>query len=239
MRFLIGAFVALVFTASGPTDSPAVDGKFLVAEQLDASAAATTSATAPTSYQSSAVEHAGQVGENSPEKPIGASVRDRIVDRCPTEAPRELMRDNAHLFGGSLCRISARNARSNTAAAAVVEGFQMLGTPYSLARRAEAEYADCSSFVSKAYIEAGVSFGPNGEMPSSMVFRNADWSTPVDDAQPGDVLWREGHVMLALSNGFMIHASAPGDVVHVARPSRVDQALAVELRPGADAVEDV
>ena len=41
-------------------------------------------------------------------------------------------------------------------------------------------------------------------------------SLPVSQAQPGDILWKEGHVGIYIGNGQYIHAPQTGDVVKIA-----------------------
>ena len=39
---------------------------------------------------------------------------------------------------------------------------------------------------------------------------------PVSSAQPGDILWKSGHVGIYIGNGQYIHAPRTGDVVKIA-----------------------
>ena len=39
---------------------------------------------------------------------------------------------------------------------------------------------------------------------------------PVSSAQPGDILWKSGHVGIYIGNGQYIHAPQTGDVVKIA-----------------------
>jgi cell wall-associated NlpC family hydrolase len=39
---------------------------------------------------------------------------------------------------------------------------------------------------------------------------------PINEAQPGDILWRYGHVGLYIGGGTYIHAPQTGDVVRYA-----------------------
>ena len=82
--------------------------------------------------------------------------------------------------------------------------YSKVGCDYVWA--AEGPYAfDCSGLVKKAYEQAGVPVyhqsGVQGQMGTYASLENA---------QPGDILWKSGHVGIYVGNGLCIHASTYG-----------------------------
>ena len=64
---------------------------------------------------------------------------------------------------------------------------------------------DCSGLVKCAYAQAGVSlYHQSGVQGSAGSYRS------VGDAQPGDILWKSGHVGIYVGDGMCIHASTYG-----------------------------
>ncbi len=158
------------------------------------------------------------------------STREQIAARCPEITDQKLLRGGSAPDGHGLCVRSVMQARTDTSAEAIVEGFGLLGLPYSRSRRGSDGYDDCSSFVGRAYREAGRPLSDSDWEPSSSVMRNASWARVVDEPLPGDILWRRGHVAMALADGYQMHASQSGDVTHVRTAGRYRTALAVDPR---------
>ncbi|URM98911.1 C40 family peptidase [Actinomadura madurae] len=96
-----------------------------------------------------------------------------------------------------------------------------LGWPYSQARRNEDGYADCSSFVSRAYRDSGAIPGLyTGNAPITDTFRAVPWARQITLAagQPGDLVEPgPGHVAMLLADGYMVHTNNFGDVSKVER----------------------
>ncbi len=152
------------------------------------------------------------------------SAREQIAATCPVVVDDDLLRNGAD---AGLCERSVLEARSDTAARAIVAGFGRLGLPYSRGRRMSDHYDDCSSFVGTSYRLAGFPLSDSDWEPSSSVMRNASWAEVVDEPQPGDILWRRGHVAMALADGYQMHAAQSGDVTHVRKVGRYSRVLAV------------
>ena len=157
------------------------------------------------------------------------SPRELIAAGCPDHDDPELLRDGADADGRGLCERSVHQARTDASAAAIVAGFERLGLPYSRGRRGRDDYDDCSSFVGTSYRNAGFALSSTDWEPSSSVMRNAAWADVVDEPLPGDILWRRGHVAMALADGYQMHASQYGDVTHVRSIGRYSRVLAVDL----------
>ena len=64
---------------------------------------------------------------------------------------------------------------------------------------------DCSGLVRWAYLQIGVSLPHQSEA----LYNCASWRGPVSEARPGDVLWRSGHVGIAVSFGGSHYVHAP------------------------------
>ena len=64
---------------------------------------------------------------------------------------------------------------------------------------------DCSGLVRWAYLQVGISLPHQ----SQSLYNCASWRGPVSEARPGDVLWRSGHVGIAVSYGGSHYVHAP------------------------------
>lgn len=157
------------------------------------------------------------------------TAREVIAAGCPDIMDPDVLRNGADADGRGLCERSVHEARTDASAAAIVEGFHRLGLPYSRGRRSQDGYDDCSSFVSTSYRNAGFPLSDTDWLPSSSAMRNAAWAEVVDEPLPGDILWRRGHVAMALADGYQMHASQSGDVTHVRAVGRYSRVLAVQV----------
>jgi cell wall-associated NlpC family hydrolase len=143
--------------------------------------------------------------------------------RC-RPAPAGTLRDGSdRLEFAALCRDSVEQAATPQAGEAVRFVLSNLGAPYSLPRRNEQGWYDCSSYVARAYQAAGVPIAPPGvNAPTTWVLlaMQGTQTTAVQytDARPGDLIFPEpGHVAMVLADGFMAHTNRTGDVSHVSR----------------------
>jgi cell wall-associated NlpC family hydrolase len=154
-------------------------------------------------------------------------------DGCPTAVPPRTLRNGAEEIGAHiLCVSSVAAAPTGAAATAIKFTFQHLGSPYTRSDRMDDGLFDCSSYVMRAYAEAGVPTLVDGWAPSTHSIapypghNSYPWLTTVsyDEALPGDLLLKPpspnredggGHVAMLLADGFMIHTAATGDVSHV------------------------
>lgn len=114
-------------------------------------------------------------------------------------------------------RAASRNAARTPVPSGLVDASALSGPRADVARIAlnyeGAPYVyggvtpdgwDCSGFTAYVYAQAGITLPHQSEAQAAQGVR-IDWA----DAQPGDLLWRPGHVGIYLGNGMMIHASTP------------------------------
>ena len=92
----------------------------------------------------------------------------------------------------------------------VSAAYSKLGCPYVWGASGPNSF-DCSGLVMWCYAQAGVSLdhysGSQGQSGAII---------PLSQAQPGDILWKSGHVGIYIGNGQYIHAPQTGDVVKIA-----------------------
>ena len=107
--------------------------------------------------------------------------------------------DGIPVFSGGVTDIICQAAESR------------LGCPYVWAANGPNSF-DCSGLTRWCYAQAGIS------IPRVDVDQRAAATSvlPVSDAQPGDILWKYGHVGIYMGGGAYIHAPQPGDVVRYA-----------------------
>lgn len=156
---------------------------------------------------------------------LGSDCPDGGISQIPGKT---LLREGSDTVGfKQLCVNSVAQAPTPEAARAIIYVFKNLGGIYDTTRRNQERF-DCSGYMSKAYEYAGVLMhADNGTnrnyftthrlLPHSWGTR-PDWVVQVDPLvmQPGDLMFPfDGHVVMVLSDGFMAHSPATGDVNHV------------------------
>lgn len=168
------------------------------------------------------------------------------AEGCPVEpGPIEgAMTGGSEEIGiNELCKRSVEQARDAEAATALKWGFQQVGVQmYSQPQRMDKMYSDCSSFISRAYQEAaGVRLyepGGNAWVTSTFIAEEGAPSVPQDELVPGD--WFEpssGHIVFVIADGFIMHASQPGDPIKIGTFYTGDYNKGGTINP--DAYEDV
>lgn len=173
----------------------------------------------------SAGELIGSLSDGSSSVASMASVQVEVgPDGCPKNAPHNTLRNGAAAVGiHKLCVDSVAQARTPEAAKAIKWALTHLGWAYSQGRRNENGYADCSSFVSRAYRDSGAipNLYPKGtNAPNTGVLRVVRWTVKISrkQAQPGDLVEPiPGHVAMQLVSGYVVHTNRTGDVSKVER----------------------
>jgi cell wall-associated NlpC family hydrolase len=107
--------------------------------------------------------------------------------------------DGVPSFSGSTIEIIIQAAESR------------LGCPYVWGANGPNSF-DCSGLTRWCYLQAGITIPrvDTGQMSAATSL------LPISEAQPGDILWRSGHVGLYIGGGTYIHAPQTGDVVRYA-----------------------
>lgn len=113
-------------------------------------------------------------------------------------------------FLSSVVVTQQSSSGSSSGSTVVAAAYSKLGCPYVWGASGPNSF-DCSGLVMWCYAQAGVSLdhysGSQGQSGAII---------PLSQAQPGDILWKSGHVGIYIGNGQYIHAPQTGDVVKIA-----------------------
>ena len=106
--------------------------------------------------------------------------------------------------------VTSTTSRPNYYGTSVVgAAYSRLGCPYVWGAEGPNTF-DCSGLVKWCYAKAGKSL-PH----SSSAMKSSGTVISISSAQPGDILWRPGHVAIYIGGNQYIHAPQTGDVVKV------------------------
>lgn len=89
----------------------------------------------------------------------------------------------------------------------VAAAMSQLGVPYVWGGTMPGAGLDCSGLTQYCYAQAGISIPRYSEDQAS-----AGRRVPLSEAEPGDILWRPGHVAIYLGGDEYIHEPQTGDV---------------------------
>lgn len=145
---------------------------------------------------------------------LDSSIKAKVMEEAAVAAGRSARPDKAARAGAA--------AGIPTNGDVVDYAMSRLGCPYVWAASGPNSF-DCSGLVMWCYAQTGKSLPHNSESQKYA----AKAIIPVSEAQPGDVLWRSGHVGICIESGGgrYIHAPSTGDVVKVASGGRWSCAL--------------
>jgi cell wall-associated NlpC family hydrolase len=93
----------------------------------------------------------------------------------------------------------------------VADAYALCGIPYRWGGTSPSTGFDCSGFVQYVYARNGIIIPRTSSAQNS-----AGKHIPMSDLQPGDIVWKPGHVGIYVGGGQYIHAPQTGDVVRVA-----------------------
>ncbi|WP_274608307.1 C40 family peptidase [Bifidobacterium saguinibicoloris] len=101
---------------------------------------------------------------------------------------------------------------SSNGSGLVSYALQFQGIPYVYGGTTTAGF-DCSGFTQYVFAQFGISLPRTDAQQRAWAQANG---TLVSNPQPGDLMWKPGHVGIYAGNGMMVHATKPGDTVRYA-----------------------
>lgn len=107
---------------------------------------------------------------------------------------------------------SAASLTDPTPSSSVIsEASKYLGTPYVYGGTTPAGF-DCSGFTQYVYGQLGIQLPRTDSQQLAWALQHGT-EVSLENAQPGDLMWKSGHVGIYAGNGQMIHSPKPGESV--------------------------
>lgn len=139
-------------------------------------------------------------------KDAGWATDSAYVEKLKTVMDQYGLRAFDAMAPGDLANPSAGGA------SVVAAAFSQLGVPYVWGGTTPGVGLDCSGLTQWCYGQAGISIPRNSEDQAA-----AGTKIPLSMAEPGDVLWRPGHVAIYIGDDSYIHEPQTGDVCKVSQ----------------------
>jgi len=134
----------------------------------------------------------------------------------PPPAPAPAVESTAPESAAADSTTTAAIPASAVGSAVVEIAARYIGSPYVYGG-ATPDGFDCSGFTMYVYAQLGI------ELPrSSAAQRSAGTVVPAEEAQPGDLMWWDGHVAIYAGGNLQIDSSQPGTTVQFREIHRAD-----------------
>ena len=142
---------------------------------------------------------------NNDDLGIGADEDEDQSEENPADLKAAMDEYGLRRFDGmTLDEFRSSEASADRIVAAAVS---QLGVPYVWGGSTPGVGLDCSGLTQYCYAQAGISIPRYSEDQAA-----AGRRVPLSEAEPGDILWRPGHVAIYVGGDEYIHEPQPGDV---------------------------
>lgn len=145
-------------------------------------------------------------------QPAHAHAR-RAMETSEAEAKKTKRKRNS-ISAGTAFATLPKAAQRSSAEIAVATAKAQLGKPYRYGSTGPSSF-DCSGLMRFAYAAAGVHLPRSSRAQFGSLRR-----VPLDELEPGDLVYRPGHIGMYVGKGRMIHAPQTGENVEIAPLSR-------------------
>ncbi len=137
-----------------------------------------------------------------------------IAEAKKTKRKRSDTTFAAPLPNGTAFAALPKAAKRSRAEIAVATAKAQLGKPYRYGSAGPSSF-DCSGLMRFAYSAAGVHLPRSSRAQFGSLRR-----VPLDELEPGDLVYRPGHIGMYIGNGQMVHSPQTGRDVEIAPLSR-------------------